>query len=300
MATNQATVLRKLYLQILSLNISGLRKKTIFLKHLINQYKPDIICLQETNINDDYFRNKSIYELGADKENSFFNYPNNESNGTAVLYFSPTLKCNNVLYFDEGRTIILDLSQNLCKFTLINVYVPTTSSQRPLFFDSLLTKIENNTSNNNIILAGDFNITLEDKDITGNKGNNRIGRPELQNIIDTFRLKDAFRTLYPSRIETTFQNKSLNRASRIDRIYVSEHFPITNTEHISSTVNFTDHKGVLSHLSNFVNQTPNKPKSVHWKFNDTLLDNVDFVNAVRETIAANTFNCNEHNIFLKN
>ena len=218
MATNQATDLCKLDLKILSLNISGLRKKTRFLKHLINQNKPDIICLQETNINDDYYRNKSIYELGADKEKSFFNYPNNKSNGTAILYFSQTIKCNNVLYFDEGRTIILDLSQNLFKFTLINVYVPTNSTQRPLFFDSLLTKIENYTSNNNIILAGDFNITLEDKDITGYKGKNRIGRPELQNIINTFRLKDAFRTLYPSKIETTFQNKTLFRASRIDRI----------------------------------------------------------------------------------
>ena len=63
-----------------------------------------------------------------------------------------------------------------------------------------------------MILVGDFNITLEDKDITGNKGNSRIGRPELQNVINTFRLKDTFRTLYPSKIETTFQNKTLFRA----------------------------------------------------------------------------------------
>ena len=72
-----------------------------------------------------------------------------------------------------------------------------------MFFDSLLPKIESHSCNSNLILAGDFNITVDDIDITGTKGMNRIGRPELQNIIEkseTFKFKDAFRTLYPTKI----------------------------------------------------------------------------------------------------
>ena len=37
-------------LKILSLNISGLRNKTAFLKHTMCKYTPDFVCLQETNI----------------------------------------------------------------------------------------------------------------------------------------------------------------------------------------------------------------------------------------------------------
>ena len=77
MAANQCFHLQKLDIKIISLNISGLRTKTKFVKHILIKYKPDILCLQETNINDDYNRNKAIFELGADKNSSFFNYPNN-------------------------------------------------------------------------------------------------------------------------------------------------------------------------------------------------------------------------------
>ena len=71
MAANQCFHLQKLDLKIIILNISGLRTKTKFVKHILIKYKPDILCLQETNINDDYNRNKAIFELGADKNSSF-------------------------------------------------------------------------------------------------------------------------------------------------------------------------------------------------------------------------------------
>ena len=90
----------------------------------------------------------------------------------------------------------------MARLTVINVYVPTNSTQRLIFFDSLLSRIENYPFyNNNIILSGDFNITLDDIDITGIKGTNRIGRPELRNIIDSFKFKDSFRTLFPYKID---------------------------------------------------------------------------------------------------
>ena len=107
MAANQGFVSQKLDIKTISLNISGLRTKTRFVKHILMKYKPDILCLQETNIYDDYNMNKSIFELGADKNSSFFNYPNNKSNGTAILCFSSTIKCKNVLFYDEGRTIFI-------------------------------------------------------------------------------------------------------------------------------------------------------------------------------------------------
>ena len=49
-------------LKIISLNISGLRKKTKHISLLIAKYKPDFICLQETNVND-YYLERQIIEL---------------------------------------------------------------------------------------------------------------------------------------------------------------------------------------------------------------------------------------------
>ena len=57
-ATDQGNKALQLDLKILTLNISGLRKKTNFLKYIIQKYKPDIVCLQETNISDNYHKNK--------------------------------------------------------------------------------------------------------------------------------------------------------------------------------------------------------------------------------------------------
>ena len=59
-ATDQEIFTNMLDLKILSLNISGLRKKTSFLKQIIKNQRPDIICLQETNINDNYNKNKVL------------------------------------------------------------------------------------------------------------------------------------------------------------------------------------------------------------------------------------------------
>ena len=70
-AADQGNFQSSLDLNVLSLNISGLRKKTNFLKQVIIKYYPDIICLQETNISDEYSKNKALYEIGLDVENVF-------------------------------------------------------------------------------------------------------------------------------------------------------------------------------------------------------------------------------------
>ena len=95
-ADDQGSPLFALDLKILSLNISGLRKKTSYLRQIISKYCPDIICLQETNISDDYSKYKALYELGLDKEICFFNYPLSKSNGTAILCNAPGLKIKNI------------------------------------------------------------------------------------------------------------------------------------------------------------------------------------------------------------
>ena len=87
------------HVKIMSLNVRGLRSKTLYVKHLLLRHNPDVLCLQETNIYDDYSKNKAIYDLGLDESNSFFNYPNSKANGTAIIVLNSNLKCENAFFF---------------------------------------------------------------------------------------------------------------------------------------------------------------------------------------------------------
>ncbi len=141
-AADQANLCSQLDLKLISLNISGLRNKTCFLKHIMYKHKPDIVCLQETNICEDYYKYKALYDLGLDNDKCFFNYPINRSNGTAILCISPDFKINDTLYLDNGRTTIVQLQKGNIKFTIVNVYAPTSLAQRPNYFIDLLTHLE--------------------------------------------------------------------------------------------------------------------------------------------------------------
>ena len=182
-----------------------------------------------------------------------FYYPSTKSNGTAILCTSSVFRINNAEYFDEGRSIFLQFQINEINYTIVNVYAPTIPTQRHHYFNELFTHLESTRNCQNFIIAGDFNITLEEIDIIGERGNQRIGRSELKNLVDTFTLNDAFRIKHPFQREITFENKTHNRSARLDRIYCSNNIPIVNAFHIASTLDFTDHKGVLAHFSNSKN-----------------------------------------------
>ena len=112
-------------------------------------------------------------------------------------------------------------------------------------------------------------------------------------------LKDTFRIKHPSAIETTFENKTHNRSSRLDRIYFLKGIPLLNAFHIASTLDFTDHKGILAYFSNSNNTRSFDKKYIHWKFNDSLLDNPEFTAAIKETIHSNSFDCDASNVLRK-
>ena len=132
----------------------------------------------------------------------------------------------------------------------------------------------------NTIIIGDFNITLKDQDIIGKKGPTRIGREELNELVDSLDLQDTFRKLHPNRIDFTHTNSGDRRASRIDRCYVPSVTQIQKHEHLENTLLFTDHKGLLIDLGT----RPTFRKSPHWKFNDRLLDDEQFRESILDLI----------------
>ena len=195
-------------IKILGLNISGLRKKTHNLSLLMIKYKPDFILLQETNINNTYLESKAIESLKLDPRTCFFNYNINKSNGTCILQTSDKWKITFVKFYQDGRTIVTKIKKAKENKTLINIYAPTNPFQRINYYDDLF-RILSKHKSDDCVLAGDFNITLQDIDILGQRGKQRHGRYELLQIVQLLNLKDSFRTLYPDKQEITFENKTI-------------------------------------------------------------------------------------------
>ena len=112
-------------------------------------------------------------------------------------------------------------------------------------------------------------------------------RLELQEIIDTFSLKDSFRKIYKLRQEVTHYNQAIGRAARIHRIYIDNSLKVKNVSHLESTLSFTNNKAIFMEINNSNNNT-DKKYSDHWKFNASLLKDEDFNKAIRNTISLYT------------
>ena len=278
-------------LKIISLNISGLRKKTKHISLLIAKYKPDFICLQETNVNDYYLERQIIELLKLNHTSCFFNYNARKSNGTCILSTSDRWEIKLVKKSHEGRVISTRIQSNEKQKMLINTYAPTNPTERIAFYDDLLHSLGTN-KNEEIVLAGDFNITLKDIDILGTSGKQRHGRIELLRLTQMLGVKDAFRDIYKDKRDFTYENASTKRASRIDHIYVSRNCRVKSVMHLSEALLFTDHKGVFVETGK-QNSIKNP---AHWIFNNSLLENIDFVKTIESVITENKI-VNMNNFF---
>ena len=131
----------------------------------------------------------------------------------------------------------------------------------------------------------DFTITLEDKDLTGHYGKERVGRKELQEIVDILDLQDTFRVLHTEKQQFTYTNTGHNRAARLDRAYVPSGTPIYKHENLECTTTFTDHKGILIDIGNSTMRDESHTGGVPpWKFNDSLLEDEQFKEVIKQTI----------------
>ena len=280
-------------LRILTVNVRGLvryeRQKLRRLEHLIKTLTPDFIFLQETHFSTDDKAKSLTVNLGL---NTGFHSigPINNRLGTTTLVTSDRWKILGHTTGHNGRLVTVDITRNQTHFTLVNIYAPSgsTNNDRILFFQTLLQDLQ--AARHDIIMAGDFNVTLDDsdRDETGldvRSLNRNIGRAELNDIVQHFNLKDAY-TMYFGQNHTpdmTYIDQNTGRGARLDRVYIPSTEHITNIQHIDSTLqhNFTDHKAVDIQINT---RLAEKHKSPHYKFNDTLLEDDTYVDNIHHAI----------------
>lgn len=220
---------------ILSWNINGFRsilRKGYWDDILDEQY--DILCFQEAKLSDA----RILYDVVPEEYHVYVNFSKAKGrNGVVVLSKRQpkhiTYALGHERFDTEGRYIKLDYED----FTLINLYMPHGKRDKSqldykLEVAKVLCEELKRISNQNVIIATDFNIAASSIDVCRADKNNKnimfteAERQVVHNICD-IGYRDSFRELYPHKVEYTwwsyaFDCREKNVGWRIDYFFVTD------------------------------------------------------------------------------
>ena len=225
-------------------NVNSIRSRIDHVKEWLIANEVDILCLQETKTEDQFFPvevfSRMGYEVSVSGQKSY--------NGVAIISRFPIndikigfeqviSKYNDLSILNQQKRII---SAEINDIRVINVYVPNGSSinsDKFIYKEKWLNCLriylsEISSDNKTICLLGDFNIAPEDKDIhTPSKYKESImasskERKLLKNALGN-KLEDVFRIFEPGERHWSwwdYRHSAWERDKgwRIDHIYLTE------------------------------------------------------------------------------
>ncbi|KGG12908.1 MULTISPECIES: exodeoxyribonuclease III [Prochlorococcus] len=224
-------------------NVNSVRTRINQIESFLEEVKPDLLCLQETKVEDKFFPRESFEKNGYNV--SF--YGQKSYNGVALIskipqedirfgFIGELANSSEIKHFDEQKRII---SASLNGIRFVNVYVPNGSSLNSekyiykLKWLELLKKYLAYQSKREepLCLLGDFNIALEDKDIHSPErlsGGIMASEPERKALkyILKERLEDIFRIFEQNTNHWSWWDYrsgawDRDKGWRIDHIYLS-------------------------------------------------------------------------------
>ena len=216
--------------KIISWNANGLRTR-IKNKDIdpILKENPDIILFQETKASFEKMDKKFLDESGY---NYYFLKGESERTGGLATFCKKMPKIVK-RFFNEandalGRASVLEFED----FTLIHIYAPAGTGKKANmlekldYFNSLIDFISQN-KDENMIIAGDFNIAHDEKDIFDKDTKVSFTEEEreaIDRIID-LGFSDAYRLFNDDVKYSSWKNndaKEANEGSRVDYFFVSQ------------------------------------------------------------------------------
>ena len=263
-----------------SINCNGLRTKSklknVFSLLQIKNY--DIVCIQETFWDDSFVTNFVKHHWEGDI--LYSNHTQN-SQGVAILFRKNAgIKILSYTEIVKGRILEAKIEIDDDIFNVHNVYAPNSFKERTLFFEKY-NNVVNKISNNNCIVAGDFNCVSHPYD-KSNVMYADTSRPKFLNLLASNNLYDVWREQHPHDREFTWRRVRLNKLiqSRIDKILAAS--SIRHSVSHSSIVPFSmsDHDLVLVRFD--LSRVTRGEGT--WKFNRQLLKNAEFCEDIRACI----------------
>ena len=225
-------------------NVNSIRTRLSQIIDWINNFNPDILCLQETKVVDDSFPIEPFEKLGYSVEI----YGEKSYNGVAIISKTKAQNIKKGFYdckdSDQNIEIVNDqkrlISADINGIKIINVYVPNGSSLGSEKFEYKINWLsclasfldEQEKKGELICLLGDFNVAPSNLDIhdpnkyEGGIMASEIERNALNNVLKE-RLIDSFRIFEKNTGHWSwwdYRNNAfeLNKGWRIDHIYISK------------------------------------------------------------------------------
>ena len=265
-------------LKILSMDCQGLgdqdKRKDVF--HYLKQRKYSIYLLQDTHFTtkeENYIRSMWGFEC-------FFDCFPSQSRGVAILLNNNfEYKLHRIKKGNDGNKIVLDITVQGRRLTIANIYGPNRDS--PNFYKTLKEDIEN-FENEQVILGGDFNLTLNfDKDCMNYvRLNNPNARDSVLDLMMDQNLIDIWRELNLEKQQFTWRKVNPLKQARLDFFLISETLFIdVESAQIESEYR-SDHSAVNLY---FKFEKHEKGRS-YWKFNNSLLKDPEYVKTVKNKI----------------
>ena len=222
-------------------NINSVRLRLDLLQKLCNDQGPDIICLQETKVQDEHFPIEAIKNLGF----NYVVYSGEKSyNGVAILSKYEISGSFSLEFYNRDKRHIC---AKIHDFELHNFYVPAGGDEPDieinLKYKHKLAYVElmkqwfasNRLKSDKLILVGDLNIAPLEHDVWSSKqlknviSHTPIERTALINLQNSFDFVDTARKFVDQSQKLyswwSYRNrdwKKSNRGRRLDHIWVSK------------------------------------------------------------------------------
>jgi exodeoxyribonuclease III len=228
-------------LKVATWNVNSIRTRLQIVKDWLQKHQVDVLCLQETKVQDHDFPRSPFEDLGY----NVYISGQKSYNGVALFSLKPLtdVSCGfspimgEVGVLDEQKRVISGIADGV---RIVNLYVPNGSAIASDKYEyklawlnmlgQYLQKLQ--TQAPEICVCGDFNIALEDKDIYTNKARDQhimsspIERAALNQIL-ALGFQDAFRKFTDEPGQYSWWDYrsggfSRNRGWRIDHHYLTE------------------------------------------------------------------------------
>ena len=187
----------------------------------------------------------------------FFHTPGSGTTGGVVIAIAASSDFAGFSQWTQRqseRVLRLDGQLEGQPSSIIGVYAPTITGDRNRFYDATLPLFL--PADRRIIAGGDWNTTLSDADIVGPAAANGaastrlVGRAQLQQLMLSHQLRDAYREHAPAARDFTHWSHPASSGARLDFWLVSEPLLASASSRIESSISERyDHRPVSLSLS---------------------------------------------------
>ena len=223
---------------ISSWDVNSVRARIENIKEYIKKFSPDVLMMQEIKTQNETYPYDEIKNLKYEN----YVYGQKSYNGVAIVSKIKLSNIRNDIFKDklkQSRIITADLKYKTKNIQIINIYTPNGNPVDTEKYDYKIYWLENLIKtlkktlkqNENIIIAGDFNIIPAAEDVHNPKSyeNDALFRLEIRKKLReliNLGFHDAYRYIHPDKEGYTFWDYTSgawqkNNGMRIDHFLVS-------------------------------------------------------------------------------